>query len=299
MIDILTLVLTSHAMSGTPLKRSLWREVRSQVAGLGDAEAFGSWVSKSLNPADAELITQRLELAEEAFELKESLASDGISLLTEFDPQYPQLWKQKLRDGHPALLFVAGNGSLLNDPHVGIVGSRDVDDAGSEFAQAVAEEAVRLGYGVVSGGARGVDQISMKATYDCGGNSVGVLADSLRSTATKRGTADALESGRVCLVSPYSPSAGFQVGNAMGRNKLIYALSSGTVVVASAEGSGGTWTGAVEALEGELCPVLVRVGPRVPEGNERLVAKGGVALESASDLETALTHDAAAQPTLL
>jgi predicted Rossmann fold nucleotide-binding protein DprA/Smf involved in DNA uptake len=299
MTDLLTLALTSHALSGTPIKRQLWRELRSKVAESKDGEELQAWVAKSLNSADAALVVERLELLEEAFELKESLGNDGISLLTEFDDSYPIAWKERLKDAHPALLFVAGNARLLGEAQIGIVGSRDVDDAGSQFAQAVAEEAVRLGYGVVSGGARGVDQISMKATYDCGGNSVGILADSLRSTATKRGTADALESGRVCLVSPFSPSAGFQVGNAMGRNKLIYALSVGTVVVSAAEGSGGTWAGAVEALESGYCPVLVRIGNGVPDGNSKLVKKGGAPMAVPSDLESALTHDGAAQPTLL
>jgi predicted Rossmann fold nucleotide-binding protein DprA/Smf involved in DNA uptake len=50
------------------------------------------------------------------------------------------------------------------------------------------------------------------------------------------------------LVSAVHPDAGFSVGNAMARNKLIYALSTVTYVAAVVEGQGGTWNGAVEAL---------------------------------------------------
>ena len=64
----------------------------------------------------------------------------------------------------------------------------------------------------------------------------------------------------------------------MGRNKLIYAFSDVAVVVSSAEGSGGTWTGAIEALKGGWVPVVVRSGPGVPPGNAALLARGASAL---------------------
>jgi predicted Rossmann fold nucleotide-binding protein DprA/Smf involved in DNA uptake len=60
----------------------------------------------------------------------------------------------------------------------------------------------------------------------------------------------------------------------MGRNKLIYALSDVTVVISSADGSGGTWTGAIEALRGGWVPVLVRNEPGAPAGNRALIAQG-------------------------
>jgi len=46
----------------------------------------------------------------------------------------------------------------------------------------------------------------------------------------------------------------------MGRNKLIYAMSTATLVVECEEGSGGTWAGAVEALRGRTAPVIAWTG---------------------------------------
>ncbi len=85
---------------------------------------------------------------------------------------------------------------------------------------------------------------------------IGVVADSLMKQMKKWD----LESGQVCLCTPYAPGHWFPVGNAMARNRLIYAGSQATVVVASDLDSGGTWAGATEALKGNLCPVLVRQG---------------------------------------
>ena len=55
--------------------------------------------------------------------------------------------------------------------------------------------------------------------------------------------------GQLVLISPYDPSAGFNVGNAMQRNKLIYALADTSLVVSSDLNKGGTWAGAVEQLD--------------------------------------------------
>jgi predicted Rossmann fold nucleotide-binding protein DprA/Smf involved in DNA uptake len=53
----------------------------------------------------------------------------------------------------------------------------------------------------------------------------------------------------------------------MERNKLIYALADWAIVVASAAGQGGTWTGALENLKAGWAPLFVRNGSDVPDGN--------------------------------
>lgn len=82
----------------------------------------------------------------------------------------------------------------------------------------------------------------------------------------------------------------------MGRNKLVYALSKATVVVASSEGSGGTWAGAVEALEKGYCPVLVRPES---EGAGTLVARGAAKLSAPPGLGAAVESSAPSQGSLL
>ncbi len=69
------------------------------------------------------------------------------------------------------------------------------------------------------------------------------------------------------LISPYHPEAGFNVGNAMGRNKLIYALADYGLVVSAEHKKGGTWEGASEELKRKPGrPVFVRLGDSVPMG---------------------------------
>jgi predicted Rossmann fold nucleotide-binding protein DprA/Smf involved in DNA uptake len=69
-------------------------------------------------------------------------------------------------------------------------------------------------------------------------------------------------SGDLVLITPFNPEAGFNVGHAMARNRYIYCLADAAVVVSSAAGKGGTWSGALEDIEAELtCPP--RSGPPV------------------------------------
>jgi predicted Rossmann fold nucleotide-binding protein DprA/Smf involved in DNA uptake len=84
----------------------------------------------------------------------------------------------------------------------------------------------------------------------------------------------------------------------MARNKVIYALSDVAVVVSSAQGSGGTWAGAVAALEAGWVPVLVRGGGEVPDGNRSLIARGGrrIDLAAIEGPVTAVELIAAADP---
>ena len=87
------------------------------------------------------------------------------------------------------------------------------------------------------------------------GSAVGVLADSLEKVIRTRQAA--LRRGDLCLVTPYSPNAGFSVGAAMGRNRLIYTLADYAVIVASYAETGGTWAGATETLKNGWVPIFV------------------------------------------
>ena len=183
-----------------------------------------------------------------AFEL-ERLGQSGVFTLTPFDECYPERLVKRLGTKAPPLLHAAGDLGLLRPGGLGVVGSRNVTDDGAEAARAAAERAARLGYALISGGARGVDQTAMSAAFEAGGAVVEVLAESLSRRLKKPDVRRAIHDGRAVMCTPYRPDAPFSAGNAMGRNKLVYALSLVTLVMASEVGRGGTWSGAVEALK--------------------------------------------------
>lgn len=209
----------------------------------------------------------------------------GIWTLTVTDDDYPQSFVDRLGRNAPPVIFGAGDRSLLSGEGVAIVGSRNVLAEGAEAAQQIAVAAVALSRPVVSGGARGVDQLAMNAAYQAGGLVIGVLVDSLQGRIRNSDILRALDAGTTCLITQQAPSAGFSAGAAMSRNKLIYALSALTVVIATDEGSGGTWAGATEAIKNSNGVVAVWRGDGEGPGNAVLEKRGAVPLRSDQELE--------------
>ena len=175
------------------------------------------------------------------------------------DADYPRYLKQRLGSHAPPVLYGSGNATLLNAGGLAVVGSRRVDEVLIDYAARVGQLAAAAARNVVSGGARGIDQAAMCGALEAEGSAIGVLADSLDKAVLRRQYRDALAVGRLALVSPYDPAAGFKPWRAMERNKLIYALADAALVVNSDHGKGGTWTGAVEQLDKLRCvPIYVR-----------------------------------------
>lgn len=206
----------------------------------------------------------------------ERLESLGIYALTRADVAYPVRLKQRLRESAPVVLFYAGNFELLGQPGLAVVGSRHLDQTGQECAQFVGNACGLSGLVLYSGGAKGVDTISMQAALEERGTAVGLLADSLERAIRTPAQREALQHGDLCLATPYHPNAGFSVGAAMGRNRLIYALADYALVVASDAEKGGTWAGSTEALKAGWLPVFILEHPEMPEGNRLLLQKGGL-----------------------
>jgi predicted Rossmann fold nucleotide-binding protein DprA/Smf involved in DNA uptake len=138
----------------------------------------------------------------------------------------------------------------------------------------------------------------MHGALDADGQVVGVLADGLERMALQRDYRGYLMNRRLTLVSPYDPGVGFNVGNAMQRNKLIYALADAGLVVSSDYQKGGTWAGAVEQLQKlRFVPMYVHVNSISSQGIEELL-KLGARRWPEPDNPSALVETIAAQTPL-
>jgi predicted Rossmann fold nucleotide-binding protein DprA/Smf involved in DNA uptake len=266
-----------------PLTLKDWNPIARKLedSGMRPADLLGKNLSElALILGESEQQAIRLSKLLErggslAIEL-ERLSSLGIWVRTRADENYPANYKQRLKDSAPAVIFGAGDQNLPGDPGIAVVGSRNVDEAGRGIAEYVGNACSYSGLVVYSGGARGVDRYSMKAAIEGRGHSVGVLAHSLVKVIRESDFRRALAGGNLSLLTPYSPYAGFSVGAAMGRNKLIYTLADYGLVIASDAGKGGTWTGANEVLKHGWVPLFVVEGADVPDGNKELIKRGAL-----------------------
>lgn len=211
----------------------------------------------------------------------------AIWVVSRADAEYPRRMKGRLKEDAPPVLYGCGEAAILDAGGLAVVGSRDVDDKLVEYAEGIGRSTARAKRTLVSGGARGIDQAAMRGALEAGGKVSGVLADSLEKTALNREHRNLLMDGQLVLVSPYDPSAGFNVGNAMQRNKMIYALADAALVVNSDYEKGGTWAGAVEQLEKlHLVPIYIRSNGETGKGLEALGRKGALPWPNPDSAET-------------
>jgi predicted Rossmann fold nucleotide-binding protein DprA/Smf involved in DNA uptake len=197
----------------------------------------------------------------------------GLWVMTRSDPDYPYRLKKQLKNSSPPLFFGCGNRHLLNRGGLTVVGSRDATEGDLDFARQLGSETAEAGYSIVSGGARGIDESAMQGALKKEGTVIGVLADRLLKAATSSKYRQALMAQNLVLTSPFNPEAGFDVGNAMARNKYVYCLADAAVVVHSST-KGGTWSGALENLKNGWVPLWVKPTDDRESGNAQLVAKG-------------------------
>jgi DNA processing protein len=199
----------------------------------------------------------------------------AIWVVSRADARYPRRLKARLKEDAPPLLYGCGDIALLEQGGLAVVGSRHVDDELTAFTETVGRLTAEARRTIVSGGAKGIDRAAMHGALMAGGKVAGVLADSLERAALSRDNREPFMEGQLVLVSPYDPAAGFNVGHAMQRNKLIYALADAALVVTSDFQKGGTWAGAIEQLERlRLVPVFVRQNT-AGQGNSALLSRGG------------------------
>lgn len=198
----------------------------------------------------------------------------GLWVVTRSDDVYPRRLKSRLKTDAPPVLFGCGNKELLNKGGIAVVGSRNAGDEDLHFTHALGTKAAFCGTGVISGGARGVDETAMLAAMNAGGNVIGVMADSLLKAAMASKWRKGLMDGNLVLVSPFYPEAGFNAGNAMARNKYIYCLANVSLVVHSGT-KGGTINGAEENLKKKWVPLWVKPTKDISSANSLLVHKGG------------------------
>jgi len=202
---------------------------------------------------------------------------NGIWIISRSDRDYPLRYKRHLKDKAPPLLFGVGDKALLQGGGVAIVGSRNVDIEGETFTRQTAELCAYNKISVISGGARGVDQIAMTAALEAGGISIGVLAENLLKKSIERSARNAITRGLLVLLSPYHPNAHFTIGTAMGRNKLVYAMADYGLVVNAEHNKGGTWAGATEELKRDnALTVFIRSQGNIPLGNKKLLESGAL-----------------------
>jgi DNA processing protein len=168
-----------------------------------------------------------------------------------------------LGDVRPLVLWLRGNADLRHAclRSVSVVGSRASTAYGNHVCTEMAAALAERGWAVISGGAFGIDDAAHRGALGADGVTVVVLAGGL-SYAYPKGHHElfAAVAGQGVLVSEWPPDRAPTRPGFLVRNRVIAALSCGTVVVEAALRSGALST-ARHARD--LCRPLMAVPGRV------------------------------------
>lgn len=198
-------------------------------------------------------VAGRLEVCDPAADLEEA-DRRGIRFVVPGDEEWPASLEDLRtapplhgRGGPPLGLWVRGPLDLRAlDASVAVVGSRSATTYGTEVATDLAVRAARAGLVVVSGAAFGVDQAAHRGAFVGQGPTVAVLAcgaDRDYPKAHHQLLAHIAAEGAVVSEAPLGAEP-MRI-RFLARNRLIAAVSQGTVVVEAAVRSGAlntaTW----------------------------------------------------------
>ncbi len=173
-------------------------------------------------------------------------ANSGSGITGGFVTAFDDMWPQQLNDlpDPPLGLWFKGHepASILGSACVAIVGARAATQYGQRIAMAMAADVAGRGFTVVSGGAYGIDAAAHRGAMTAG-TTVCVLASGIDTAypAGHRELFDQIAQRGVIVseVPPHEPARRFRFLN---RNRIIAALSAGTVVVEASLRSGSLGT---------------------------------------------------------
>jgi DNA processing protein len=226
------------------------------------------------------------------------LAAPDHHLIVATSEDFPAL----LRDAAnpPAALFVAGDPACLWSAQIAIVGARSATAGGLTNARAFARTLAQTGNTITSGLAEGIDGAAHEGALEAGGKTIAVLGTGPDLVYPRKHADLAQRIVRAgAVVSEFPPGTPGKSENFPRRNRLIAALSLGTLVIEAGLNSGSLITARlaaeigreVFALPGSIhsplargCHKLIRDGAKLVETAEEVIQElhgvGGLLAES-------------------
>ena len=224
--------------------------------------------------------------------LQSDQAQAPRALLTLADAAYPAPLLEAVDP--PLVLFAEGDLDRWRRPAVAIVGSRNPTVQGAENAQAFARALSEAGVVVVSGLARGVDAAAHEGALlpiesgdmPLAGGTIAVLGTGLNEVYPKAHKALARRVSQAGLMlSEFTLNTPPLPANFPRRNRIVAALSRGTLVVEAAVQSGSLITARLANEMGrEVLAIPGSIHSPQARGCHALIKQGAKLVETAQDV---------------
>jgi len=212
----------------------------------------------------------------------------GVDMLTPGTPGWPR-GLDDLGPYAPHTLWIRGNRELVGQgpEWLGVVGSRKASEPGLDATRQVVDQAVALSWGIVSGGAAGIDRMAHQHALSLGASTIAVLAGGVDTLypASNRGLLERIAATQA-LVAEAPCTVALAPERFLHRNRVIAALSRIVVVTEAWSRSGAMNTAShATALGRPVAVVPGRWGDPQTEGCFRIAReRGALVLTEARDL---------------
>lgn len=240
---------------------ALWEQPYEQIKDLGITEAAHAKIIAKFNSAWAE-------------REYESCLNKGVSVINCTDSEYPQALND-LSDS-PLLLYWHGAVQRLPDSNISVIGTRRATAYGKKIARILGGACAERGYGIISGGASGIDGAAHSGACETGGPTFAVFGTGVDRyyPSSNRDLFDEIRQ-KGALISEYPLGTNGEPWRFPRRNRIVAALSSRIIVVEAPLKSGAMIT-ARQALEldREVWAVPGRIDDDVAGGVNRLIYDG-------------------------
>ena len=165
-------------------------------------------------------------------------AEVGAIFLTPEDDAYPSRLLEIFDP--PPVLWVRGDASVLNNPAIAVVGTRQPSPYGAGMAEVLSRDLARRGVTIASGMARGVDTCAHKGALDAGGITIAVWGTGIDVIYPKENKklAEQIVAQGGAIVSEFATGTFPAPQNFPIRNRTLSGMSVGVLVVEGAEYSG-------------------------------------------------------------
>ena len=222
---------------------------------------------------------------DESYSILDKCISSGYSVVPICSDKYPK--RLKGIEDPPCVLYVNGVlPDLDSKVCISMVGARNASKYGMQTAFDIAEKLGEYGAIVISGGATGIDILSHRGAMQKKGKTVAVLGCgidykySMKNAAVRESI-----SKNGAVISEYIPNYPAYTQNFLIRNRIVSALSLGTVVVEAEEKSGSLATASlVKKQNRDLFAVPACSSNTFLSGTNKLIREGAKPVYCAEDI---------------
>ncbi|EGE54644.1 DNA-processing protein DprA [Streptococcus parauberis] len=200
-----------------------------------------------------------------------------------FDKNYPISLKSIYNP--PVLLFYQGDISLLNQPILGVVGSRQATKKGIHAVDKIIEE-LNSKFVIVSGLARGIDTAAHFAAIKNGGKTIAVIGSGMTKFYPKENhRLQKYIANNHLLISEYGPAEEPLAYHFPQRNRIIAGLSLGIIVCEARVRSGSLITCKYALDEGrDIFAIPGTIVNNNSEGCHQLIKEGAKCVTNGLDI---------------